>query len=202
MSLAQPAEDPSKERGTLRPSGLWDRCCGMDSAVSVHPKVAQAPLPPHCPPPLRQMGPPMSMGAQALPSLQTLPLVSPVALGQTRPQPGLRLPVGGHRGAARGPPAFPRRLGGDTLGEAPGPPRGGCWQCLGRPQPQAAEMWRPQACLQSSFLQSRRCSSANVSDPLEADTGCGRTGEPARPAPGAAAEPGLGGREGGSRPVR
>lgn len=113
-------------------------------------------------------------------------------------------PRGGTSRGCTGPTSlsFPRRLGGDTLGEAPGPPRGGCWQCLGRPQPQAAEMWRPQACLQSSFLQSRRCSSANVSDPLEADTGCGRTGEPARPAPGAAAQPGLGGREGGSRPVR
>lgn len=119
---------------SIRPLGrtLWERVCcqraPQDGSVSPPPSLSSpqsdGPYYVHrCPgpasPPGSVTGEPCGLGADACP-------------------PGLGLPVGEHRGAARPPQLpFPPRLGGDALGEAPG-------RVWGRFQAQAAEMWRPQ----------------------------------------------------------
>lgn len=120
---------------------FWMEALGKILLSACTPKVAQLSLPCPRPPPFQSDGPycahSTGRGSQALPSShpQTLAQECHVASELTLP-PGLGLPSGGTSRGCTGLSSLPSPLllGGDALGEAPGPPQSCCWPRLGQCQ--------------------------------------------------------------------
>lgn len=209
MSLAQPAEDPSKERGlsVCQALGwtLWGGFCGQ-----CDPQGGSGT--PHCPPPVRwtplcaQVPRWAALCAQVPRPCPDSATAEPCGFGADASPARPGSPRGGTSRGCTGPTSlcFPWRLGRDALGEVPAPsPGGGCWQRLGRlPGTGGRNVETTRLVCKAHSCKAADAVLRMFPDPLEADTGCGRSLRGACPPSPRGRSRARTGRQGGRPPPR